>query len=205
MGLGTNGGAAVGMGVSVAVGLGVPEARAVGDCEMVDACPASAVAVAFSARSSSSMDRLVLGLADGRGVELAAAAGLAEAAAAGLAAVTGVTCWTSAGGPAEKAGADAAGWSAPPTGGTGVDGRGVKVGVGVLPLRVELTICRAGAAVGLGVGRGAAEPNAPLTASSVPPIAAATATASTGKPNRRQPAAGFWSVTRQARGLAVRR
>ena len=77
--------------------------------------------------------------------------GLAEGDAAGLAGVTGVTGWTCTGGAGETTNAGAAEGVLTPTAGTGVNGNGVEVGVGVSPLMVELTICRVGTAVGTGV------------------------------------------------------
>jgi hypothetical protein len=114
----------------------------------------------------------------------------------------GVTCWTSAGGAGEMTSAGAAGGVPPPSAGTGVNGSGVSVAVGVLPLRVELTIWRVGAAAGVGVAVGALDCKAPVPIRSAAPTPAATRTAMAGTTMRCQGGGGLWSVTRQARGLA---
>ena len=93
----------------------------------------------------------------------------------------------------------------PPTAGTGAAASGDDVAVGVLPLIVELTISLVGAAVATGVGAAAFEPNTPVDSSKATPIPMATAAASTGTASRCHTGGGFWSVTRQARGLEVLR
>lgn len=117
----------------------------------------------------------------------------------------GVTCWTCTGGAgesdseggAEKPGAEMAG--------TGVDGSGVSVGVGVLPRIVELTISRVGLIVGAGVGVGDVAPNTPVASSSARPRTTAPPAISPGTTSFCQVGGGLRSVTRQARGLEERR
>jgi hypothetical protein len=143
------------MGVSVGAGRGVPEATGV--CELVKAEAARArdVAWALTAYRSWAMELSSeaaaggVGLVRGEveppgtsepgsdGAGLAAEGGAAGAFAGGRA---GVTCWTCAGGPADKAGPAAGESCVAPTAGGGVTASGVAVETGVLPANVLLTI-----------------------------------------------------------------
>jgi hypothetical protein len=163
----------------------------------------SAVAVALMAFSSSAMDVV----AAGRGVAEATGvtAGRLGAAAAegGWLATMGVTCRTATGGAAAKPGVgDTCNWVAG-TGVAGVTARGEEVGV--LPLMVELTICRLSTVVDTKVGCAARASNTPVPASNPAPTAAAAARARPGNATRRKSNRGWRSVTRQARGFGGRR
>src|SRR5579883_12289 len=200
------------MGVSVTVARGVPAGPGVAEPDCAATRSVNAVAVALMARSSSAIEGLeggvgpaAAGLAEAGTTEPGSELGLARGGG-GLAAVIGVICCTATGGPAWMVKPGVGCGVKPPTAGTGVDGSGVAVVVGVFPPRVELTIWRLVATLGAGVGLGAAAPNTPVTLSRPKPTATAPATARLGPRRRFQAGGGFCSVTRQARGLGgVRR